>query len=119
VDSEVNAQPLLVANLSIPGGPSRNGVFVATEKDSVYAFDADASPCVQLWRTTLVSAGEEAVPAPNLEITTGEISHSSASQEPRHRCGFLHAVCGQDADARAQPVYRQRIFALLSRPPAC
>jgi hypothetical protein len=41
VDGEVFAQPLFASNLPI-GGTSRNVVFVATENDSVYAFDADS-----------------------------------------------------------------------------
>ena len=40
VDQNVYAQPLYVANLNI-GGRTRNVLFVATENNSVYAFDAD------------------------------------------------------------------------------
>jgi hypothetical protein len=44
-------------------------VFVATEHDSLYAFDADSSPCVQLWSASLIdaahgaTAGETSVPS--------------------------------------------------------
>src|SRR5207245_2460867 len=48
-------------NLSIGGG-THNVVFVATENDSVYAFDADASPCRQYWQKSFLSAGVTAVP---------------------------------------------------------
>src|SRR5258707_380456 len=46
VDGEVYAQPLYAANLAIAAG-THNVVLVATMNDSVYAFDADARPCVQ------------------------------------------------------------------------
>lgn len=50
VDAAVYAQPLWVANLTITGG-THNVVFVATQHNSVYAFDADASPCKTYWQT--------------------------------------------------------------------
>ena len=61
VDGEVYAQPLWVPSLAIGGG-THNVVFVATENDSVYAFDADASPCHQYWQKSFLSAGVTAVP---------------------------------------------------------
>jgi hypothetical protein len=68
VDGAIYAQPLWVANLTI-NGAKHNVVFVATQQDSLYAFDADANPCVQLWNVSLIdtnhgaSSGETAVPS--------------------------------------------------------
>jgi Putative Ig domain len=59
VDGAVYAQPLWVANLSVAGA-RHNVVFVATEHDSLYAFDADASPCVLLWQVSLIDTGHGA-----------------------------------------------------------
>src|SRR5262249_4964652 len=59
VAGAVYAQPLWVANLTI-GGTKHNVIFVATAHDSLYAFDADASPCVQLWHANLIDTGHGA-----------------------------------------------------------
>ena len=52
VDGQIYAQPLFVPQLSI-GGAAHNVVFVATENDTVYAFDADGSQTTPLWSTSL------------------------------------------------------------------
>lgn len=67
VDGAAYTQPLWVPSLNI-GGHVRNAIFVATQHDSVYAFDADVSPCSQLWHVNLLDAahggtsGETPVP---------------------------------------------------------
>src|SRR5215469_483385 len=48
VDAPIYAQPLWVANVATATG-THNLVFVATQHDSVYAFDADANACATLW----------------------------------------------------------------------
>src|SRR5260370_28490284 len=62
VDGQVYAQPLYVPNLTI-GGSVHNVAFAATENDSVYAFDADATSAgAPLWKTSLLPGGATAVP---------------------------------------------------------
>lgn len=53
VDGAVYTQPLWVPGFSIAGGV-HNVIFVATQHDSAYAFDADANPCVMYWQANLL-----------------------------------------------------------------
>jgi outer membrane protein assembly factor BamB len=55
VDGKVDAQPLLLSALTVQGA-AHNVVFVATENDSVYAFDADTGAL--LWQVSLLGPGE-------------------------------------------------------------
>lgn len=52
VDGQIYAQPLYVPNLSV-GGVLHNVVFVETENDTVYAFDADGLQQTALWQRHL------------------------------------------------------------------
>jgi len=68
VDGDVYAQPLYVPKLEIPGRGSHNVVFIATEKDSVYAFDADATSTEPLWQVSFVDAKKYISPVSNRDV---------------------------------------------------
>jgi len=57
VDGDLYAQPLYVPHLTIPGKGTFNVLFVETEHDSVYAFDADGAKGAPLWQVSLLNQG--------------------------------------------------------------
>lgn len=63
VDADVYAQPLYVSQLAIASRGTHNVVFIATEADSLYAFDADSATganAAPLWQVSLLDAAHGA-----------------------------------------------------------
>jgi hypothetical protein len=61
VDGHVDAQPLYLSNVSIPNKGTKNVLYVVTEHDSVYAFDADSvngNASAILWQSSMLASGE-------------------------------------------------------------
>lgn len=69
-DGVSHASPLYVPDVSITGTGPRNVVFVATEHDSVYAFDADGRQSTPLWKRSFIDPAAGVTPVPALD--TGE-----------------------------------------------
>jgi hypothetical protein len=55
VDGQIYSQPLYVPNVSIPGQGTHNVVYVETQNDSLYAFDADGLSPTALWQVSFVN----------------------------------------------------------------
>ncbi len=102
VDGQVYAQPLYLPNLTIAGA-QHNVVFVATENDSVYAFDADNQTTSPLWHVSLgtpPSATDSEGISPSLGITSTPVIDSAAgilyvlsdTLESNKRVYRLHAL---------------------------
>ena len=76
VDGYIFGQPLIVPGVTIQGA-SHNVVYVATEHDSVYAFDADGATTTFLWKvsflvngaTTVSTSPTAAQPTPDVAST--------------------------------------------------
>jgi hypothetical protein len=66
-DEQSFAEPLYVAGVSIPGRGEHNVVFVETENDSAYAFDADSTNL--FWHVQLLGPGEETFQTTACSIT--------------------------------------------------
>ena len=106
-DGLVDAEPLYVSNLLL-AGEAHNVVFVATEHDSVYAFDADT--LATLWQTTVLSANETPSDKRNCEQVSPEIGITATpviSFDGNHGVLYLVAM-SKDGDGN----YFQRLHGL-------
>jgi hypothetical protein len=109
VDGNVDAQPLYLSHLKI-AGVTHNVLYVATEADSVYAFDAQSGAI--LWKVSLLGAGESTSGevdgcgqvAPEIGVTSTPVIDRSSGPN-----GTLYVVAmTEDASMN----YHQRLHAL-------
>jgi hypothetical protein len=66
-DGKVDGEPLYLSNVTI-GGAAHNVVYAVSEHDSVFAYDADTG--AQLWKATVLGAGEK----PSGDFGCGQIT---------------------------------------------
>jgi hypothetical protein len=107
VDGKVDAEPLYLSHLSIAGN-TRNVLFIATEHDSVYAFDPDTG--AQLWNVSLLGSAETTSDSrgcsqivPEIGVTSTPVIDRSAGQH-----GILYVI----AMSKNGSEYFQRLHAL-------
>jgi hypothetical protein len=112
VDGKVDAQPLYISSVSIRGAGRKNIVLVATEHDSVYAFDADTGALC--WKVNLLAANE--IPSdqrgcgeitPEIGITATPVI-TRESDNP----GTVYLVAMSKTQGKKAPVYHQKLHAL-------
>src|ERR1700730_11150048 len=82
VDGQIYAQPLYAPNVSIAGNGTHNIIYVATEGDSVYAFNADVSSA-PLWHASLIDAAHGATPGETTGNTQNDLSSTCIDTIPQ------------------------------------
>jgi hypothetical protein len=129
VDGEIYAQPLYDPQVSLVAAGLHNVVFVATENDSVFAFDADASPCETLWKTSFLNPalGVATVPACLMmdgACVDGGVSNDVGTNDITPEIGItgtpvinpangiLYVVSKTKESTVNGPIYVQRLHAL-------
>jgi hypothetical protein len=114
VDGQIYAQPLYVANLTI-GGQVHNVVYVATEHDTVYAFDADAVPCQTIWKRNFLSDVLGITPVPAADIPGSDITPEigiTGTPVIDRASGTLYLVARTEESGLFGQGYFQRLHAL-------
>jgi len=108
VDGNVDAQPLYLSAVSTASGV-HNLLIVATEHDSIYAFDADTGS--KIWHVSTLKSGETTSDARNCDQVTPEIGVTSTPviNRPAGSNGVIYAVA-MSKDSAAN--YHQRLHAL-------
>jgi hypothetical protein len=108
VDGLVDGQALYLWQVSIPGNGTHNVLYVVTEHDSVYAFDADTG--ATLWQVSLLGSGETTSDNRGCSQVTPEIGITSTPVIDRSNGpnGALYAV----AMSKNGSNYFQRVHAL-------
>ena len=115
VDGDVYAQPLFLGGVVIPGKGRHDVLFIATEHNSVYAFDAYGNPSTPLWQVSFLKDGFTPVPArdadcpfisPEIGITSTPVIDPDTGTRyvlarTRDRSGFLENTYAQRLHALA------------------
>jgi hypothetical protein len=107
-DGKVDAQPLYLSGVPIPGRGTHNVLYVATEHDTVYAFDADSGTV--LWQVSLLGAAETPSDQRNCSQVIPEIGITATPVIDRSRGsnGAIYVV----AMSKSGSTYFQRLHAL-------
>jgi len=108
VDGLVDAQPLYLSKLTVANA-THNVVFIATEHDSVYAFDADTG--ATLWEVSLIGTGETTSDDRGCSQVTPEIGVTSTPVIDRN-AGIDGTIFVVAMTKDASSNYHQRLHAL-------
>jgi hypothetical protein len=109
VDGKVDAQPLYLSAFAIPGGGTRDVLYVATEHDTMYAMDAITGGVI--WQRSLLGAGETTSDTRNCSQVVPEIGITATPVVDRSRGpnGVVYVVAMSKSSSGS---YFQRLHAL-------
>jgi outer membrane protein assembly factor BamB len=107
-DGKVDAEPLYASNVTI-NSVIHNVVYVVSEHDSIYAFDADTG--TQLWKTTALLQGEITSDPHNCGQISPEIGIPDTPVIDRNK-GPNGAIYFVAMSKDSSSVYHQRLHAL-------
>ena len=111
VDGKVDAEPLYLSNVAIPGNGTKNVLYAVTEQGSVFAFDADSvngGTAKALWMISTQLPGEVPSDDRGCDQVTPEIGITATPVIDRGRGAIYVVAVSKDAAGN----YFHRIHAL-------
>ncbi len=117
VDGHIYAQPLYVPRVEIPGKGLHNVAYVATQHNSVYAFDADGLDLsASLWQVNL----GDSVPLPNPDVGPSDYANIQIEVgitgtpviDPSTGTLYVAAITKEPIPQNCPCAYRHRLHAL-------
>ncbi len=108
VDGKVDAEPLYLSSVTL-NGQTHNVLYVVTEHDSIYAFDADNG--TQLWKVSALGSGETTSGNHGCGQITPEIGITSTPVIDRRR-GTNGTIFIVAMSLDGKGAYHQRLHAL-------
>jgi hypothetical protein len=119
LDGQTLASPLYVSNVSIPGQGFHNVAYLATEHDSVYAYDADGLAMNPLWKVSFINpaGGVTTIPASDTDNSSlccdlGPEVGITATPVIDPTTGTLYVVAATKEVSGQTVTYVQRLHAL-------
>jgi hypothetical protein len=108
VDGHVDAEPLYASSVAVPGNGTHNLLIVASEHDTVYAFDADSG--TPIWTKSMLKTGETTSDTRSCDQVSPEIGVTSTPVIDRTRGanGVIYVI----AMSLNGSTYYQRLHAL-------
>jgi hypothetical protein len=114
VDGQVYGQPLYESHVAFPGGKIHNVLFVVTENDSVYAFNANGGALI--WHDSLAhpSDGITPIPATVTDDTTDLTPIIGITSTPviDPNTGTIYTCASFQITKNGVVTYEQRLYAL-------
>ncbi len=118
VDGQVYAQPLYMPGVAIAGKGTHNVVFIATENDTIYAFDADSNTGANanpLWRKPFADKANGIEAVPSSDVSCGDLVPQvgiTGTPVIDPASGTLYAVAKTKEYSQGTLKYYQRLHAI-------
>jgi len=119
IDGYAYADPLYEPSVNIPNQGVHNVVYIATQNDSVYAFDADGLSTAPLWQASFIDPDNGVTPIPYTDVlpsnclsSVGPVIGVMATPVIDPGLGVIYVLARTKEVSNGVATYPQRLHAL-------